>query len=144
MSARASVVDEILERLSRAGRRRTAPRQAIVERLVGARGHVTAEELAADVQARFPSVNISTVYRTLDTLEDLGIVDHVHLGHGRAIYHLTDDDHQHLVCENCEAVEEIPIDKLRPLFRAIERERGFEVDRRHFAIVGLCRSCRRR
>lgn len=142
MSARASVTDDILDRLSKAGRRRTAPRQAIVERLVGARGHVTAEELAADVQARFPSVNISTVYRTLDTLEDLGIVDHVHLGHGRAIYHLTDDDHQHLVCESCEAVEEIAIDKLRPLFRTIEREHGFEVDRRHFAIVGLCRRCR--
>jgi Fe2+ or Zn2+ uptake regulation protein len=143
MSARASVIDDILERLSKAGRRRTAPRQAIVERLVGARGHVTAEELAADVQARFPSVNISTVYRTLDTLEDLGIVDHVHLGHGRAIYHLTDDDHQHLVCEVCETVQEIPISKLRPLFRTIEREHGFEVDRRHFAIVGVCSDCRR-
>ena len=142
MSARASVIDDILERLSKAGRRRTAPRQAIVERLVGARGHVTAEELAADVQARFPSVNISTVYRTLDTLEDLGIVDHVHLGHGRAIYHLTDDDHQHLVCEVCETVQEIPISKLRPLFRTIEREHGFEVDRRHFAMVGRCRNCR--
>ncbi len=112
--------------------------------LVRAKGHVTADELAADVQARFPSVNISTVYRTLDTLEDLGIVDHVHLGHGRAIYHLADDDHQHLVCEVCESVEEIPIGKLRPLLRTIQRDHGFEVDRRHFAIVGVCRRCRKR
>lgn len=143
MAAKGPSVDSILDRLSQAGRRRTAPRQAIVEMLVGARGHVTADELAEDVQRRFPSVNISTVYRTLDTLEDLGIVDHVHLGHGRAIYHLADDDHQHLVCEACESVEEIPLAKLRPLLRTIEREHGFEVDRRHFALVGVCRRCRR-
>jgi Fe2+ or Zn2+ uptake regulation protein len=69
-------------------------------------------------------------------------VDHVHLGHGRAIYHLADDDHQHLVCERCEGVEELPVAKLRPLLRTLERDFGFEVDRRHFAIVGLCRGCR--
>ena len=142
MAARATTVDSILDRLAAAGRRRSAPRQAIVEILVRAKGHVTADELADDVQRRFPSVNISTVYRTLDTLEELGIVDHVHLGHGRAIYHLTDDDHQHLVCESCEPVQEIPLDKLRALFRTIERDYGFEVDRRHFAIVGVCRRCR--
>jgi Fe2+ or Zn2+ uptake regulation protein len=141
---RSPAVAEIVERLAAAGHRRTVPRQAIVELLVAAKGHVTADEIGAQVQARFPSVNISTVYRTLDTLEDLGIVDHVHLGHGRAIYHLADDDHQHLVCERCEAVEEIPVSKLRPFLRTIERDHGFEVDRRHFAIVGLCRLCRKR
>jgi Fur family transcriptional regulator, ferric uptake regulator len=142
VAARATTVETILKRLAAAGRRRSAPRQAIVEMLVGAKGHVTADELAEDVQRRFPSVNISTVYRTLDTLEELGIVDHVHLGHGRAIYHLTDDDHQHLVCESCEMVEEIPLAKLRPFFRTLEKEHDFEVDRRHFAIVGVCRRCR--
>ena len=104
--------------------------------------HITAEDIAAAVQGRFPSVNLSTVYRTLETLEDAGVVDHVHLGHGRAIYHLADDDHQHLVCERCEGVEELPVAKLRPLLRTLERDFGFEVDRRHFAIVGLCRGCR--
>jgi Fur family ferric uptake transcriptional regulator len=137
-------VDEILEQLADAGRRRTAPRQAIVECVVSASGHVTADEVAAEVQRRFPSVNISTVYRTLDTLEELGIIDHVHLGHGRAVYHLTDEDHQHLVCEHCESVEELPASKLRPLIRMIERDHGFEVDRRHFAIVGVCKRCRGR
>ena len=130
--------------LSQEGRRRTAPRQAIVECLLAAPGHVTADEVAADVQKRFPSVNISTVYRTLDTLEELGVIDHVHLGHGRAIYHLADEDHQHLVCERCESVEELPATKLRSLMRTIERDHGFEVDRRHFAIVGVCRDCRDR
>ncbi|MGH9042626.1 MAG: Fur family transcriptional regulator [Acidimicrobiia bacterium] len=135
-------VEEILARFSADGGRRTASRQAIVETVVGAKGHLTAEQIADQVQARFPSVNLSTVYRTLETLEELGVVDHVHLGHGRAVYHLADQTHQHLFCETCERVEELPITKLRPLFAMLEREFGFELDRRHFAIVGRCRSCR--
>lgn len=135
-------VASILDRFSAAGGRRTASRQAIVEVVVGAGSHVTAEEIAAAVQARFPSVNLSTVYRTLEALEELRVVDHVHLGHGRAVYHLTDESHQHLFCEHCERVQEVPIAKLRPLFTLLEREYGFELDRRHFAIVGRCRSCR--
>lgn len=136
-------VHEILERLHEAGGRRTASRQAIVEALVASGSHVTADELASAVQKRFPSVNLSTVYRTLDALEEVGVVHHVHLGHGRAIYHLADEDHQHLVCERCERVEELPQKRLRPFVRLLDREFGFEVDQRHFAIVGLCRRCRR-
>src|SRR5438874_1642470 len=97
--------------------------------------------MAERVQHRFPSVNISTVYRTLDTLTDLGVVDHVHFGHGRAVYHLRDEAHQHLYCERCERVEELPANKLRPFVHLLEREYGFELDRRHFAIVGTCGPC---
>lgn len=135
-------VEAVVARLTGHGRRRTAARYAIVQALLDADGHVTAEELTAEVQHRLPSVNVSTVYRTLDALEEMGVVDHVHLGHGRAVYHLTDEDHQHLVCERCERVEELPASRLRPLLRSIERDYGFSVDRRHFAIVGLCRRCR--
>jgi Fur family transcriptional regulator, ferric uptake regulator len=135
-------LERVLAALAAVGARRTAPRQAIVEALLAADGHVTADELADEVQARFPSVNISTVYRTLETLEQAGVVDHVHLGHGRAVYHLADDDHQHLVCERCEQVIELPVSKLRPLLETLERDYGFEVDRRHFAIVGVCAGCR--
>jgi len=135
-------VEAILERLAAGGGRRTASRQAIVEAVVAAGSHTTAEDIAGRVQRRFPSVNLSTVYRTLEALEEAGIVDHVHLGHGRAIYHLSEDDHQHLVCERCETVEELPASKLRGFLSLLDREFGFEVDRRHFAIVGLCRDCR--
>jgi Fe2+ or Zn2+ uptake regulation protein len=136
-----AAVEAILSRFTEAGGRRTASRQAIVEAVVGAGSHLTADEIARVVQARFPSVNLSTVYRTLEALEDLRVVDHVHLGHGRAVYHLTDASHQHLFCERCERVEEVPISKLRPLFAMLEEEHGFELDRRHFAIVGRCRNC---
>ncbi len=136
-----ATVEQILSRFSEAGGRRTASRQAIVEAVVSAGSHLTADEIARMVQARFPSVNLSTVYRTLEALEELRVVDHVHLGHGRAVYHLTDESHQHLFCERCERVEEVPISKLRPLFALLEEEHGFELDRRHFAIVGRCRTC---
>lgn len=139
---RTARVEEILARFTSSGGRRTASRQAIVEVVVGADGHLTAEQIASAVQARFPSVNLSTVYRTLEALEELRVVDHVHLGHGRAIYHLTDEAHQHLFCERCERVEELPISRLAPLFVLLDREHGFELDRRHFALVGLCRDCR--
>lgn len=135
-------IGSILQRLAEAGARRTAPRQAIVEALVASGGHVTADDLAARVQRRFPSVNLSTVYRTVDLLEEAGVIDHVHLGHGRAVYHLADEDHQHLVCEVCERVQELPAAELGPLIARLERQYGFEVDRRHFAIVGRCRRCR--
>ena len=133
---------EIVDRLVASGGRRTASRQAIAEVIAEAGSHFTAEEMAQRVQHRFPSVNISTVYRTLDALTDLGVVDHVHFGHGRAVYHLRDEAHQHLYCERCERVEELPAQKLRPFVQLLEREYGFELDRRHFAIVGTCRACR--
>jgi Fe2+ or Zn2+ uptake regulation protein len=136
-------VGGIVERLAANGGRRTSARQAIVEAVLASGSHLTADEIARRVQKRFPSVNISTVYRTLEALEDIGVVDHVHLGHGRAIYHLADDEHQHLVCERCERVEELPASKLRSFLGLLDRDFGFEVDRGHFAIVGVCRSCRR-
>ncbi|HVL80594.1 MAG TPA: Fur family transcriptional regulator [Actinomycetota bacterium] len=130
--------DEILAALAARGYRRTGSRRAIAEAIVAAGSHFTADDLGA----RLPRVDRSTVYRTLDTLEEAGIVDHVHLGHGRAVYHLAHEDHHHLVCESCETVIELPLEKLRSLAGAVDREYGFELDRRHFALVGRCGSCR--
>ena len=142
MAAPPNRADEIVARLVGAGGRRTASRQAIVEVLAEAGSHFTAEDVAARVQARFPSVNLSTVYRTLDALTEAGVIDHVHFGHGRAVYHLADESHQHLFCERCQRVEELPADRLAPFVEMLGRDYGFELDRRHFAIVGRCRSCR--
>lgn len=133
-----------MARFVESGGRRTATRQAIVEAIVDAGGHVTADEVAETVKERFPSVNLSTVYRTLETLEDLDVLDHVHLGHGRATYHLTEHGHQHLYCERCGKVEALPFDKLDGLRELLDDEFGFRLDDHHFALVGLCRQCRSR
>lgn len=135
-------VGEILDRLAAQGMRRTAPRQAILEALLATQGHITADELIAQVQQRFPSVNASTIYRTLEVLETLGVVDHVHLGHGPAVYHVADREHQHLVCERCSRIEDLPLAKMRPFIGMLQGEFGFSLAHRHFALVGLCRACR--
>lgn len=135
-------LEAILSLIRARGGRVTTARRAIVAELLDVAGaHVTAEELAARVHARVPEVHESTVYRTLHTLADLGVVVHVHLGHGPAVYHLADDAHHHLVCEACGAVTEIPDAILRSLARRVDRDYGFALDTGHFALTGRCASC---
>lgn len=120
----------------------TVPRRAILESLVELGPHVTAEELAGHVQARYPEVHESTVYRTLDRLTSLGVVDHVHLGHGRAVFHVADPGHQHLHCDACGVVVEVPDELFSDLVRTMENRYGFALDLDHFALGGRCRDCR--
>ncbi|HEX4904268.1 MAG TPA: Fur family transcriptional regulator [Acidimicrobiales bacterium] len=138
MTSRAGAV---LDALRASGVRITAPRRAVVTALVEADDHLGADELAARVASDEPDVHLSTVYRTLDALERIGVVTHVHLGHGRAVYHLTDRLHQHAVCEDCGAVVELPDDVLDDVRARLRRETGFEVDPHHFALVGRCGGC---
>ena len=135
-------LDRILGLLRREGGRVTTARRAIVTALLAAPDHVTAEELAADVRSRHPDVHLSTVYRCLEALEDLGVVDHVHLGHGRAVYHLTDERHQHLVCEDCGSVTEAPDRLFDDLAGELLSDYGFTLRPNHFALVGRCAACR--
>jgi Fur family ferric uptake transcriptional regulator len=124
------------------GGRVTTTRRAIVAALLGAPDHhVTAQALADRVHASYPDIHPSTVYRTLDTLTELGVVEHTHLGHGAAVYHLTDERHQHLVCESCGAVVEVPLDRFEPLVRELRATYGFDVQAEHVALVGRCRDC---
>ena len=109
--------------------------------LVDADAHVTADDLAERVQAEHPDVHRSTIYRSLDALERLGVVDHVHLGHGRAVYHLADELHQHLVCEECGAVIEVPDDLFDDLGRRLRSTYGFAIRPHHFAVLGRCKAC---
>ena len=134
-------LDRILGQLREGGGRITPARRALVGALLDADSHVTADDLAETVQRSHPDVHRSTIYRTLDALEELGVVDHVHLGHGRAVYHLLDDPHQHLVCEVCEAVIEVPDALFRPLADRLAADYGFALRPNHFAVLGRCAAC---
>ncbi len=132
----------ILAQLRSEGSRLTAARKALVEALVQVDDHhVTADDLVAAVHLSAPAVHRSTVYRTLDALEHAGVVEHVHLGHGRAVYHLTDDRHHHLVCDRCDAVVQVPEAVVSPLRDELARDYGFVVSGRHFALPGVCAAC---
>ena len=127
--------------LRRRGYRLTPQRQLVLE-AVGTLGHGTPDEIAAAVRSTASGVNISTVYRTLELLEEIGLVRHTHLGHGAPTYSVaTDDDHVHLVCRDCGAVEEVPPGVLDAVVQALEQDRGFSVDVGHFAVFGRCREC---
>ncbi|MDA8044427.1 MAG: transcriptional repressor [Actinomycetota bacterium] len=136
-------VEEILDALRLAGGRITTTRRATVEALLAHTDrHVSAEEVVEAVRARYSDVAESTVYRTLATLEELGVVTHLHLDHGPATFHLADHPHRHLVCRACHAVIETPAELYTGLTGELERRFGFTVEDEHFALTGLCRACR--
>jgi len=128
-------------RVRAAGLRMGAARRQVIEVLDALDGPVTAE----DVAARLPDVHVSSVYRSLNVLEELGVVRHVHLAHGPARYELTDvaDRVRHLVCEQCGRDVVVPSALFDDLRATIEREYGFVMDSGHFAIPGRCHDCAR-
>ena len=131
----------LLDALRAEGLRVTAPRRAICQAL--ARGHdlhLTATTLhAAAEQTLGSAIDISTVYRTIDALEQAGMLHHVHLGHGPAVLHLSDHvEHHHLTCEVCGLTVDIPLDDLQALTDAVASRHGFTIDSAHFALIGRC------
>ena len=139
----AGSVDEVLALVREHGGRATSSKRLLVEAVFDGPGHRTAEQLAEAVQARAPDVALSTVYRNLDELEKLGVVVHSHLGHGPATYHLAEGAHCHFVCQDCGAAVEAPDELFTSLARAARERFGFEIDTRHFAILGRCATCRK-
>ncbi len=134
-------VEEVIDRLREGGGRATTSRRVLLQCLFQEGPHRTAEELAAEVQRVAPDVHLSTIYRNLEELERLGVVVHAHLGHGPATYHLSSETHGHLVCEACGATMEAPGSFFDELTVAAGREYGFEIDPRHFAVLGRCSAC---
>lgn len=118
------------------------PQRQLVLDAVRQLGHATPEQVHGVVQRTADSVNITTVYRTLELLEDLGLVTHTHLSHGAPTYHPAGDhQHIHLVCRSCGTVEDVDPQLLRPLADQLRAQRGFLVDVTHVALFGQCASC---
>src|SRR2546422_6463740 len=141
VSMRETKVDEIMAALCADGGRATVQRRVVVTALLNAHRHVTAEELAQTIHKDHPEIATTTVYRTLEALERQGVVQHAHLGHGPAAYHLAEEDHLHLVCESCGTVTEVPRVVYDPLQRRLARDFGFTIAPHHFAVYGRCESC---
>jgi Fur family ferric uptake transcriptional regulator len=134
-------LEDILGQLRAAGGRITSARRATVAALLHHESHPTAEDLAEIVQSQHPDVHQTTIYRILDDLERLGVVEHTHLGHGPAVYHLTESAHPHVVCDRCGKV--IPVDRaaFEALARQLRTKHDFVIRPGHFAVTGRCRTC---
>jgi len=141
-AASSDPVDALLAVLRADGGRATLARRLLLTVLIRNRGHRTAGQIAADVQARAPGTNMSTIYRNLDELCRLGVIDRTRIGDGPATYHLAAPGHAHLACEHCGTVTEIPGELLTGLTQAIRDQYGFDVRPHHVAVPGRCAHCR--
>jgi Fur family ferric uptake transcriptional regulator len=137
------LTNEAVSHLRRHGLRLTPQRLLILELLERSSGHIAPEDIYRQVLRRYPMINRSTVYRTLETLEDLGFVRHGHVEDGVARYHLAGEtNHLHLICHRCGRAIEVTDLTIGGAFAVALRERyGFRADLTHFPISGLCRDC---
>ncbi len=133
--------DDLADRLRGSGYRLTAQRQLILQ-AVEHLGHSTPDEVLAHVRHQSSAVNASTVYRTLEVLEELGLVRHTHLSDRAPTYHSTSGPaHFHLVCRNCHRVRSVAPDVAAPLVETLRADHGFVIDLGHLAVFGHCETC---
>ena len=133
--------EDLAARLHSVGYRLTPQRQLVLQ-AVEKLGHATPDEILTEVQEHASAVNVSTVYRTLEVLEQLGLVRHTHLSDRAPTYHsVSDHVHFHLVCRNCHRVVSVDPDVVAPLASRLRAEHGFVVDVGHLAIFGECEEC---
>ena len=137
-------VDLVRDQLRARGLRWTPQRRTLIEVLRRADGHLTGAEIIDRCRAVDPDTTPSTVYRTLDVLEDLGVVRHGHGPDGREEFHVQPAaEHGHLHCAGCGGRWEIGVDEAAALVASLRDSRGFLVDLSHVTIVGSCAACAR-
>lgn len=128
--------------LKEKGYRLTPQRLMVIDALHSHDHHISAEELYAQVKAKYPYANISTVYRTLELLKELNLVNEIDLGDGRVRYHPAEKGHHHhLVCNKCGKVIDLPESAVVTLSNAISRDYKFNAELKHLAIFGVCSEC---
>lgn len=129
------------QRLRDSGHRLTPQRElvlAAVERL----GHATPDEVFAEVRAHSTSINLSTVYRTLELLDDLGLIHHAHLSDRAPTYHsATGHEHAHLICRSCDRVVSVARHEVEDALGPLAGRHGFAPDYGHLTVFGLCTGC---
>jgi Fur family ferric uptake transcriptional regulator len=134
--------DQVRERLHERGLRWTPQRRLLVDVLAQTDGHITGAELVERCRAADPLTTPSTVYRTLDVLEEIGLIRHAHGLDGREEFHIRPArEHGHLHCTVCERAWEIDADEVGGLVMEMKASRGFRIDLGHLSVVGICREC---
>ncbi len=133
----------IREQLRARGLRWTPQRRVVLEVLAESDGHVTAAEMLERCRERDAATIPSTVYRTLDVLEEIGLVRHGHGPEGREEYHVgPGPEHGHLYCDRCGEHWEIEAADAAGLIHAVQNRHGVTVDLSHVTVVGRCAGCR--
>ncbi len=125
------------------GYKLTPQRIMVLDTLHEAEEHITAPEIYARVRVKYPGINKSTVYRTLELLKEMGLVAETELGGERLYYHHAEKGHHHhLVCQKCGKIIDLDEDLLLPLRNALRQTYRFEAELKHLAIFGHCLRCK--
>src|SRR3954470_587230 len=132
---------ELSAALRERGHRVTLPRLLVHRHLRRREGHVTAEQLHAELAPQLPSLSPATIYGTLDLLDDLGFVRRVSTPRGGTVYDSRVDDHHHIICRSCGRIEDVDAAIDTVAVERAARAAGFRVDHRQLAIDGLCADC---
>ena len=137
-----NIATDLATKIRNQGYRLTPQRLMILSAIETSDDHISAEEIFSQVVAKYPHVNISTVYRTLELLKELGLVTETDLGEGRVRYHPSHKGHHHhLVCRECGTIIDLDDSVVASLKSAVLREYKFIADLRHLAIFGHCEKC---
>ena len=126
----------------RASGHRLTPQRELVLAAVESLGHATPDEVYAEVRTHSDSINLSTVYRTLELLDELGLIRHAHLSDRAPTYHSArGHEHAHLVCRQCRRVISIDRAEIEAALEGVTAERGFVPDYGHLTVFGTCAEC---
>lgn len=132
----------IVTALDRAGYRLTAPRLAVADLIATHDGHFTASELATAARERRLGISRATLFRALDLLIELGVVERLDLPSGEHAYvPCAPAHHHHVVCSRCGRTAEVDDSGLAVAVEEIERQSGFRIDTHRLELFGLCRHC---
>jgi len=129
--------DDALQRVREGGGRITKARRVLLADLYAHGGRITAEELAE----RHGDIDLATVYRSLSHFEEVGVIEHVHLGHGPAAYRWAGARTIAAVCAGCGAVTDIPTSELSALADRLQHRYGLHLELGHFALSVRCAVC---
>jgi Fur family transcriptional regulator, ferric uptake regulator len=123
-------------------RKLTRPRQVVLDIIVQAERHLTPAEIYRKAKIKYPHLGLTTVYRTLDLLIELGLVHRVHLADGCHSYAASVQTHgHHLVCSVCGRAEEFSECDLDPLMQSLRAKTGYRIDVHLLELMGQCPSC---
>jgi Fur family ferric uptake transcriptional regulator len=133
-----------LEQLQESGCRITSPRRAIVSILANSEQALEAVEIFDLSRSDHPRMGLVTVYRTLETLEQMGLVQRVHQSEGCHLYLRAPQGHKHiLVCKSCHRTDYFSGDDLSDLIERTSQNSGYRIEDHWLQFVGLCARCKK-
>jgi Fe2+ or Zn2+ uptake regulation protein len=131
----------LIDQLHVSGFRITPQRMAILHTLRYSGGHLSPTEVYEQARRDQPGLTETTVYRTLEFLVENGFALAAHLGGGKLVYELTEENHHHLICHACGKTVAVEYAALAGLYEQLNASTGYQLDSSHVTLFGLCPDC---